>query len=138
MGPVHLYLAAWVAGGVLLGGSMLLDGREPAAEDNPFADPRAFGERGTASTDGLSLPAVAQGAQGAQAGSVPSDARLRRLRALARHRNLLPLGLIGFGLSGLTAKGLDLDHWPWSFLGALAIGLGMVGLGYRLSRPRPR
>ena len=31
MGPVHLYLAAWVAGGVLLGASMLLDGRETEA-----------------------------------------------------------------------------------------------------------
>jgi hypothetical protein len=49
---------------------------------------------------------------------------------------VLPLGLVGFGLSGLTAKGLDIDHWPWSFLCALGVGVGLIALGYRLSRPR--
>jgi hypothetical protein len=124
MGPVHLYLAAWVAGGVLLGASMLLDGREDADHDNPFVSPDAFGEK-------RSLP------HGLPRELLPS--RLRRdllLRTLRRATRVVPMGLIGFGLAGLTAKGLELDLWPWTFVCALLVGASVVGLGYRLSRPR--
>lgn len=121
MGPVHLYLAAWVAGGVLLGASMLLDGRETApseatAEPERGADPYAL--------RGAEMPALAD--KGSRAASL-----LRLLR-------LGPLGLIGFGLCGLTAKGLNLDLWPWTFVCALTVGLSLIALGYGLSRPRAR
>jgi hypothetical protein len=126
MAPIHLYLAAWVAGGVLLGASMLLDSRDGDAEDNPFANPQAFAEK----ADSAELPATDPHA--------PSQgARSRAVQLLwERARSLLPLGLIGFGLAGLTAKGLELDLWPWSFVCALTVGASLIGVGYRLSRSR--
>lgn len=128
MGPVHLYLAAWVAGGVLLGASMLLDGRDavpPEAGEAERVAPDRYGEggdllgaRGRAST----LPALAR--------------KTSRAAPLLRLLRLGPLGLIGFGLCGLTAKGLNLDLWPWTFVCALTVGLGLIALGYGLSRHR--
>jgi hypothetical protein len=117
MGPVHLYLAAWVAGGVLLGASMLLDGREtaPSESEHGAADPYGLRE--------AEMPAL---------GKAPRAAALLRLLRLG------PLGLIGFGLCGLTAKGLNLDLWPWTFVCALTVGLSLIALGYGLSRPRSR
>jgi hypothetical protein len=113
MGPVHLYLAAWVAGGVLLGASMLLDGRETAPEGGehdpePGADPYALreGELATAPRH------------------VPFYTRLLRVA---------PLGLIGFGLCGLTAKGFDIDLWPWTLVCALGVGLSLIAVGYGMS-----
>src|SRR5690349_10547246 len=100
MGPVHLYLAAWVAGGVLLGASMLLDGRETAPSE-AGAEPEHGGSDAYALRD-AELPALA--------GKAPRGASLLRLLRLG------PLGLIGFGLCGLTAKGLNLDLWPWTFV----------------------
>jgi hypothetical protein len=126
MGPVHLYLAAWVAGGVLLGVSMLLDGRQREAEDMPDA----FGDPTT--DDSLALP-----------GSAPRNSATGAVRLrpewpsrFVRVRSVLPMGLVGFGLSGLAAKGFDLDHWPWSFVCSVAVGLGLIGLGYLFTRPR--
>ena len=122
MGPVHLYLAAWVAGGVLLGASMLLDGRETAPEggehdqERGAADPYALG-------DG-ELPALS-----ASRRQAPFYARLLRVA---------PLGLIGFGLCGLTAKGLDIDLWPWTLVCAVGVGLGLIAVGYGMSgHPSP-
>jgi hypothetical protein len=116
MGPVHLYLAAWVAGGVLLGASMLLDGRETASSEGVEA------EHG--GSDAYAL-------RDAQlAGKASRGASLLRVLRLG------PLGLIGFGLCGLTAKGLNLDLWPWTFVCALTVGLSLIALGYGLSRPR--
>lgn len=116
MGPVHLYLAAWVAGGVLLGATMLLDGRErapseAARERDRAVDPYALPEG--------ELPALAEAPRG-----MPFYLRLLRVA---------PLGLIGFGLCGLTAKGLDFDPWPWTLVGALGVGLSLIALGYGLS-----
>jgi hypothetical protein len=125
MGAVHLYLAAWVAGGVLLGASMLLDGRDHEAADEPAAG-ADVPDRAPPPSDSFALPAAG--------GQLP---KRPRWRSLARARSVLPLGLVGFGLSGLTAKGLDLDRWPWSFLVALGVGLALIALGYRVSRPRP-
>jgi hypothetical protein len=125
MGPVHLYLAAWVAGGVLLGTSMLLDGREHDPADEPTAGLGAP-DRTPPPSDSFALPGP----------SPHLIAKQSRGHALVRARNALPLGLVGFGLSGLTAKGLDLDHWPWSFVCALTVGLLLIALGYRLSRRR--
>jgi hypothetical protein len=122
MGPVHLYLAAWVAGGILLGASMLLDGRETA-----HSEAGAESERGAADPYALreaDVPALV--------GKAPRAAALLQLLRLG------PLGLIGFGLCGLTAKGLNLDLWPWTFVCALTVGLSLIALGYGLSRPRAR
>lgn len=113
MGPVHLYLGAWVAGGLLLGASLLLDGRERPAPstplqaegDEPQVQPRA---------DVLTPPSTG-----------------------SRVFRLCSLGLIGFGLCGLTAKGLGFDLWPWTLVWALTAGLLLLGLGYRLSRSSP-
>ena len=124
MEPVHLYLAAWVAGGVLLGASMLLDGRENQAAEEPVAGAEAS-DRTPLPSDSFALPGPTPHASMGHA----------RSRALVRARSALPLGLVGFGLSGLTAKGLGLDQWPWSFVCALGVGLGLIALGYRLSRP---
>lgn len=116
MGPVHLYLAAWVAGGVLLGASMLLDGREtadsPREPDRGPTDPYALGEG--------ELPALGTAARR----HVPFYARLLRVA---------PLGLIGFGLCGLTAKGFDMDLWPWTLVAALGVGLSLIAVGYGMS-----
>lgn len=125
MGPVHLYLAAWVVGGVLLGASMLLDGRERDAEE-PGAGAGST-DRTPPPSDSFALPAPAP----------HLIAKQSRGHALVRARSALPLGLVGFGLSGLTAKGLDLDRWPWSFVCSLVVGLSLIALGYRLSRRRP-
>ena len=127
MGPVHLYLAAWVAGGVLLGVSMLLDGRQREADDTPDA----FGDATT--DDSLALPGSAPART-----SATNAARMRPEwpHRFVRVRSVLPMGLVGFGLSGLAAKGLDLDRWPWSFVCSVAVGLGLIGLGYLLMRPR--
>lgn len=127
MAPVHLYLAAWILGGVLLGASMLLDARDPDASEDPRQGP------GT-SLDGAPLAQL----PGAALVSSPalSSTRSRGRELLLRYVRVMPLGLIGFGLSGLLAKGLDLDRWPWTFLIALSIGAALIALGYRLSRAR--
>jgi hypothetical protein len=129
MAPVHLYLAAWIVGGVLLGASMLLDARDPDGPADASQDPTAkLGQAGLAE---LSKPALAGGhALSAQ----PGGSRGREL--VLRNVRVIPLGLIGFGLSGLLAKGLELDLWPWTFLFALSIGAALIALGYRLSRAR--
>jgi hypothetical protein len=128
MAPIHLYLAAWVLGGVLLGASMLLDAREPEAPDAPRNGPDAE---------------LAEGALGSAGKVVGAGAHVPRMAAFfrpcgpfARYLRVLPLGLIGFGLSGLLAKGLDVDHGPWTFLFALTVGAALIALGYRLSRAR--
>lgn len=125
MAPIHLYLAAWVLGGVLLGASMLLDAREPETPSAPEhgAEPRLAGGALNASSAGSHAPLVA-----------PFRAR----GALARHLRVLPLGLIGFGLTGLLAKGLNVDLGRWTILCALASGVFLTALGYALSRTRPR
>jgi len=122
MGPVHLYLAAWVAGGVLLGASMLLDGRETAPSD-------AATEPEHGAPDPYALHSAELPALGGKTGRAASLLRLLRLG---------PLGLIGFGLCGLTAKGLNFDLWPWTLVCALSVGLSLIALGYGLSRPRAR
>lgn len=127
MAPVHLYLAAWVIGGVLLGASMLLDAREPGARDEPHPDGDLA--RGTFARASEVAPVGAR--------ALPTAVLASKGRSLARYLRVLPLGLIGFGLSGLLAKGLELDLWPWTFLIALSIGLVLIALGYRLSRVRP-
>jgi hypothetical protein len=125
MAPVHLYLAAWVLGGVLLGASMLLDAREPdAAEDTSNADDK--------SAEGRLRPEPA----GAVSPALPGGLLAKERGLMARCLRVFPLGLIGFGLSGLLAKGLDLDLWPWTFVIALSIGVALTALGYRLSRTR--
>lgn len=129
MGPVHLYLAAWVAGGVLLGASMLLDGREDEDQDNPFVSPDAFAEKGREPTEQPNALAGESDAFGTTKSAPKQPFWLRATR-------IIPMGLIGFGLAGLTAKGLELDPWPWSFVCALLVGACVIGLGYRLSRPR--
>jgi hypothetical protein len=123
MAPVHLYLAAWVLGGVLLGASMLLDarGREAQAE-GPDA------RRTLGAGAGTDLPVN-------DLSGVPL-ARDKVAALLLRIARVTPLGLIGFGLSGLLAKGLELELWPGTFLIALIVGLGLIGLGYRLSGVR--
>lgn len=128
MGPVHLYLAAWVAGGVLLGASMLLDGREtapPEAAEPERGVPDAYGQGGDLL--GTHAHASVLPALGHKASRAASLLRLLRLG---------PLGLIGFGLCGLTAKGLNLDLWPWTFVCALTVGMSLIALGYGLSRRR--
>lgn len=114
MGPVHLYLGAWVAGGLLLGASLLLDGREQPA---PREALQAEGDE----------PAPA-------ASPVPV---LARLSTGSRVFRLCSLALIGFGLCGLTAKGLGIDLWPWTPVCASTAGLLLLALGYRLSRTSP-
>ena len=117
MGPVHLYLAAWVAGGVLLGGSMLLEGREGGSSEairgseQPPVEPYALVSGQTAVKTGP-----------------------RRGSFFARILRLMPLGLIGFGLYGLTAKGLNLDLWPGTLNCAFGVGLSLIAAGYGLSR----
>jgi hypothetical protein len=106
-----VYLAAWVLGGVLLGASMLLDGREATPSE------------------------IA--AQGELAAEPRDRALVRKAPIHVRMFRLLPLGLIGFGLCGLTAKGLGLDLWPWTQVCALSVGLSLVALGYGLSRTSP-
>jgi hypothetical protein len=125
MAPVHLYLAAWVLGGVLLGASMLLDAREREHEDEPRGD-------GGSSALSASFGSRAE----PRASTIRSTAALpaRVHGVFWRCLRVLPLGLIGFGLTGLLAKGLNLDLWPWTLLIALGIGLGLIALGYRLSR----
>jgi hypothetical protein len=106
---------------------MLLDGRQREAEDDSLdalAEP--------SSKDALPLPSAA--AHGVGTSAVP--ALPDKLDTWVRVRSVVPMGLVGFGLSGLTAKGLDLDLWPWSFVCALLVGFGLIGLGYRLARPR--
>jgi hypothetical protein len=122
MAPIHLYLAAWVLGGVLLGTSMLLDarGREARAE-GPHAGSALRAGGPAMAVNGLSGVSLARGKLGA---------------LLLRIARVTPLGLIGFGLSGLLAKGLELDLWPGTFLIALSVGLGLIALGYRLSAVR--
>ena len=122
MKPVHVYLAAWVVGGVLLGVSMMLDelrrnapsrasGAHPdTLEQEPTAGPPEPSPRGAASTQ-------------------PRGGHPRTLR-------VLPWGMIGFGLSGLTAKGLGFDSWPWTLVCAIAVGGLLIVLGYALSRVR--
>lgn len=118
MGPVHLYLGAWVAGGLLLGASLLLDGREtPSEPPVPNADD-------SVGADQTAPRAVEEGAPALSPG-----ARIFRLCSLA---------LIGFGLCGLTAKGLDIDLWPWTLLCAVMAGVLLFALGYRLSRSQAR
>lgn len=129
MAPVHLYLAAWILGGVLLGASMLLDARDPDQSEDAGQGPESkLGQGGLAE---LPKPALAGGhAMSAESGS-------GRVRELAlRSVRVFPLGLIGFGLSGLLAKGLELDLWPWTFVIALSIGAALIALGYKLSRGR--
>ena len=118
MGPVHLYLAAWVAGGLLLGASLLLDGRE--APDRP---PPGSPEDGA-------LPEPAP--------DLDTPVLPARLSPGSRIFRLCSLGLIGFGLCGLTAKGLDIDMWPWTLVCALTAGALLFALGYRLSRSGSR
>jgi hypothetical protein len=136
MGPVHLYLAAWVAGGVLLGASMLLDGREtaptePATGPEHGAPDHPFGAR---APEGALRHALREADYPGRAQVRVSPARGSLLRLL----RVAPFGLIGFGLCGLTAKGLNLDLWPWTLVCALTVGLSLVALGYGLSRPRAR
>jgi hypothetical protein len=129
MGPVHLYLAAWVAGGVLLGASMLLDGRERAEAEGELPDPQEPDYELThAHSEGAALSALTR------EGTVQERALRVKSTLGARSLRLLPLGLIGFGLSGLTAKGLNFDLWPWTFVCALGIGACLIAGGYRLSR----
>jgi hypothetical protein len=131
MAPVHLYLASWVLGGVLLGASMLLDAREPETPDE------AAGSPDPSLGAGALAGAREAGLLGASAlPHAAASGKVRRL--LARSARLLPLGLIGFGLSGLLAKGFDLDMWPWTPVAALAVGLSLIALGFRLSRARLR
>lgn len=114
MGPIHLYLGAWVLGGVLLGASMLLDAREPPAAS--------------------SEPERADGPPTLSGGALAAAPVLKERGRLARGLRVLPLGLIGFGLSGLLARGLEVDVGPWTLLIALSVGLCLIALGYRLSR----
>jgi hypothetical protein len=102
---------------------MLLDarGREARAE-GPHAGPTLRAGAGRAMpVNGLSGASLSRDKLGA---------------LLLRVARVTPLGLIGFGLSGLLAKGLELDLWPGTFLIALSIGLGLIALGYRLSAVR--
>lgn len=124
MGPVHVYLAAWVMGGVLLGASMLLDprGRDPGAQ-------RAGGH-GISPAPGEGFAPKTSRDDGPQSLVTPI---VSSPRPWERSLRVLPLGLVGFGLAGLTATGLDLDRWPWTLLCALSIGVLLIALGYRLS-----
>jgi MFS family permease len=126
MAPVHLYLAAWILGGVLLGASMLLDARDPQAPEDGPQGPET------------SLPPgrLAPLPHAALVSSPALPARSRGRDLALRSARVFPLGLIGFGLSGLLAKGLELDLWPWTFLIALSIGAALIALGYRLSHTR--
>jgi hypothetical protein len=130
MAPVHLYLAAWVLGGVLLGASMLLDARESETPENGRAGPDSDLANGTL---GGAAKTVLAGSHGRSAAALASKDR----GSFARYLRVLPLGLIGFGLSGLLAKGLDVDLWPWTFLFSLSMGFALIAVGYRLSRVRP-
>jgi hypothetical protein len=133
MGPVHLYLAAWVAGGVLLGASMLLDGRE-AAPREPATPERGASDPFSARPEGALRHALHEADYPARTEPRSPTAR----GALLRLRRVTPFGLIGFGLCGLTAKGLNLDLWPWTLVCALTVGLTLAVLGYGLSGPRAR
>jgi hypothetical protein len=106
---------------------MLLDAREPGASDEPHPD------------GDLARGTIGRASEVAAAGvrALPVAVIAGKGRGLVRYLRGLPLGLIGFGLSGLLAKGLELDLWPWTFLIALSIGLALIALGYRLSRVRP-
>lgn len=118
----------------MLGASMLLDGRDDADQDNPFLSPDAFAEKGPQPSDAANPLAAKSDAFSTASSASKRPLWLRDL--LPRATRVLPMGLIGFGLSGLTAKGLELDLWPWSFVCALLVGASVIGLGYRLSRPR--
>ena len=123
----------------MLGASMLLDGREDADQDNPFVSPDAFADKGSQPPEGLNSLGPKNDAAFSSARDTPKRPLwLRDLlwRTLPRAARVVPMGLIGFGLAGLTAKGLELDLWPWTFVGALLVGASLIGLGYRLSRPR--
>lgn len=122
MAPVHLYLATWVLGGVLLGAEMLLDARARGARVRPEGALQGLGPLGR---------------EGAGTGmSSTSPPRQKPPAVFMRLARVTPLGLIGFGLSGLLAKGLEFEFWPGTFLIALSVGLGLIALGYRLSRVR--
>jgi hypothetical protein len=123
MAPVHLYLAAWILGGVLLGAAMLLDARDSEEAD----DQRPGPDTNLGAGQLAPLP---------HAALVRSPVHSRGRDLMLRSARVFPLGLIGFGLSGLLAKGLELDLWPWTFLIALSIGAVLIALGYRLSRHR--
>jgi hypothetical protein len=129
MAPVHLYLAAWVLGGVLLGASMLLDARESERPEHGLAGPDSDLANGALGSAAKTALAGSHGLSGAALASKDRGLFMRYLR-------VLPLGLIGFGLSGLLAKGLDVDLWPWTFLFCLCMGLALIAVGYRLSRAR--
>jgi len=126
MGPIHLYLGAWVAGGLLLGASLLLDGRDtpPAAKsEEPAQEPDALAALRAA--EPARAPTAEVQADPTAGAALSPGARIFRLCSLA---------LIGFGLCGLTAKGFDIDLWPWTLVSALTAGLLLFALGYRMSR----
>jgi hypothetical protein len=130
MAPVHLYLAAWVLGGVLLGASMLLDARESERPEDGLAGPDS--DLAGSALGGVAKTALA-GTHGLSGAALPSKDR----SLFVRYLRVLPLGLIGFGLSGLLAKGLDVDLWPWTFVFSLSVGFALIAVGYRLARIRP-
>jgi hypothetical protein len=141
MAPVHLYLAAWVLGGVLLGASMLLDARESETPEDGLSGPASdltSGALGSAAKTALFGSHAEARASTAGSHGLSGAALASKDRGLfARYLRVLPLGLIGFGLSGLLAKGLDVDLWPWTFLFSLSMGFALIAVGYRLSRARP-
>jgi hypothetical protein len=107
MGLVYVYLATWIAGGVLLGSNMLLE--QPASLQSSLAGP-----------------------EGELAPQEPPPRRASR----SSLRYLLALALTGFGLGGMLAEGLGLVSSPWTAVCAL-LGCALLGVvGYLSLLPK--
>jgi hypothetical protein len=105
MGLVYMYMAAWIAGGVLLGSNLLLE--------HP-TEPRL------AAHDELNQVPLGTDSGGPQ-----------RARSSALH--MVALALIGFGLGGLVAEGVALVSGPWTCAVAVTAA-ALLGAGGYLSR----
>lgn len=114
MGLVYAYLAAWVLGGVLLGGRVLLADRDDDAgvQPQPETQPQPEGEGPT------------------HAGAAGVGARGSRIASAAA------AALLGFGLFGIVAEGFGLVAKPWTVAVALVGAILASALRYALVRKR--
>jgi hypothetical protein len=101
MGLVYSYLVAWIAGGVLLGTTMLMNEPRDGSPDTTSK-------------------------QQAEAEARGPDKRISRPSTSRPLLHLLALSLLGFGLSGLAAEGLGVVASPWT-AGVALVGASLLG-----------